>query len=241
MTRRVSVLLCHREEIRELAARNKAETIALFGSVARGDDTEDSDCDFVAKFGEEASYRDLWRLELALEELLGTDVVSEGGLRGSSLSTPTRPSPCSGARLHTHRAHPAWFQRCRGRGSGIVAVVGVAADLIREAREAAGLTLAELAELARMPEPAVSRFESGLGDPRAETLDRLLRACGRWLTTAEPPGLPRSWEEFCERLAGGAEPTPDEVTRTTDGRELRTAEDVQAFIDELRSEGLLTT
>lgn len=119
--------------------------------------------------------------------------------------------------------------------------VGVAADLIREARAAAGLTTAELAERAGMRERAVSEYESGLVDPRAETLDRLMRSCGRWLTSEHPPGLPRSWEEVCERLAGGTEPTPDEVTRTADGRALRTEDDVKAFIDELRSEGLLAT
>jgi len=122
----------------------------------------------------------------------------------------------------------------------IVQAVGVAADLIKKAREAAGLTTTELAVLATMPETAVAEYESGAVDPRTETLDRLLRACG-CLLTCDDAGLPRTLQELSERLSGGTEPTPDEVTRTTDGRELRTADDVRAFLAELRSEGLLAT
>jgi hypothetical protein len=50
--------------------------------VARGDETSDSDLDFLVEFGEGASLLDLARMELDLEELLGceVDVVSVGGL-----------------------------------------------------------------------------------------------------------------------------------------------------------------
>jgi hypothetical protein len=54
-------------------------------------------------------------------------------------------------------------------------------------------------------------------------------------------GLPGSAQEVGERFAGGAEPTSDDVTRTTDGRQLRTAADLEAFAAELRREGLLGT
>ncbi|MGB5755720.1 MAG: helix-turn-helix transcriptional regulator [Acidimicrobiales bacterium] len=118
--------------------------------------------------------------------------------------------------------------------------MGVAAELIREARLAAGLTMAELAVRAGTSKPTVSRYENGLVDPRVETLERLLHACGRELRT-QIAGLPGSAQEVSERFAGGAEPTPDDVTRTTDGRELRTAADLEAFAAELRKEGLLAT
>lgn len=118
--------------------------------------------------------------------------------------------------------------------------VGVAAGLIREARLAAGLTMGELAERAGTSKPTVSRYENGLVDPRAETLERLLRACGRELRS-HTTDLPASTSQMNARLAGSVEPTADDVTRTKDGRELRTAADLKAFAAELRSEGLLAT
>ncbi len=118
--------------------------------------------------------------------------------------------------------------------------MGVAAELIREARRSAGLTMAELAERAGTSKPTVSRYENGLVDPGVETLNRLLRACGRELR-AQSVGLPLSAAEVAERFDGRAGPSADDVTRTTDGRELRTLADLEAFAAELRGEGLLAT
>ena len=80
MGRREDVLTKHREAIRQVAARRKADSIALVGSVARGDD---SDYDFIARFTEGASLFDLAGLQLDLTELLGhdVDVISVGGLK----------------------------------------------------------------------------------------------------------------------------------------------------------------
>lgn len=90
MDRRAIVLSERREEIKSLAARNKAERVSLFGSVARGDDTEDSDYDFLVKFRPGASLLDLSALRRSLSDLLGTDVdvVSEGGLPDEMLGVP---------------------------------------------------------------------------------------------------------------------------------------------------------
>lgn len=118
--------------------------------------------------------------------------------------------------------------------------MGVAAELIREARQAAGLTMAELAERAGSSKPTISRYENGLVDPGAETLNRLLHACGQELR-AHTVGLPASLEEANQRFEGQDAPTADDVTRTNDGRELRTAADLEAFAAELRDEGLLAT
>ena len=118
--------------------------------------------------------------------------------------------------------------------------MGIAAELIREARQAAGLTMAELAERAGSSKPTVSRYENGLVDPGAQTLNRLLHACGQELL-AQPVGLPTSASEVAERFEGHDGPTPDDLTRTSDGRELRTAADLEAFAAELRAEGLLAT
>ena len=49
---------------------------------------------------------------------------------------------------------------------------------LRQARRRAGLTQRELAERAGIPQPTVSRIESGRVVPRVDTLDRLLRLCG---------------------------------------------------------------
>lgn len=80
---RDAVLGKHREAIRAAGARNKADSIALVGSVARGDDSGDSDCDFLARFKHGASLFDQAGLKLELEELLGcdVDVISVGGLK----------------------------------------------------------------------------------------------------------------------------------------------------------------
>ena len=81
--RRDDVLGKYREAIRAAAARNKAASIALVGSVARGDESDDSDYDFLARFKDGASLFDLAGLKLDLEEVLGgdVDVISAGGLK----------------------------------------------------------------------------------------------------------------------------------------------------------------
>lgn len=100
--------------------------------------------------------------------------------------------------------------------------------------------MAELAERAGTSKPTVSRYENGLVDPRTETLERLLHACGRELRS-RAAGLPASRQEVARRFDRQDEPTPDDVTRTNDGRHLRTMKDLEAFAAELRSQGLLAT
>lgn len=58
-----------------------------------------------------------------------------------------------------------------------------AARMLRDARRAAGLTQAELAARAGTSQATLSAYERGRKDPSAATLDRLLRAAGRRLTT----------------------------------------------------------
>jgi predicted transcriptional regulator len=68
-----------------------------------------------------------------------------------------------------------------------------ASSLLRDARREAGLTQRELARRAGMPQPTVARIEGGRVDPRAETLGRLLAACGKELGFAEVAvGMDRS-------------------------------------------------
>ena len=47
---RKTMVLAHRDHIREIAESCNAERVALFGSTARGEDAETSGCDFIADF-----------------------------------------------------------------------------------------------------------------------------------------------------------------------------------------------
>jgi predicted nucleotidyltransferase len=78
-----SLLHQRRELILEIASRHHARRVRVFGSVARGDATQDSDIDFVVDFDPGSSLFDLLHLTQELEGLLGrhVDVVSAGGLK----------------------------------------------------------------------------------------------------------------------------------------------------------------
>ena len=65
----------------------------------------------------------------------------------------------------------------------------MAGALLKEARRSAGLSQRELARRAGVAQPVLSRIERGHASPRFETLDRLLRECGRGLALVERPGL----------------------------------------------------
>lgn len=64
-----------------------------------------------------------------------------------------------------------------------------AGSVLRAARRSAGLTQRELARRAGVQQPAVSRIERDHGSPRLDTLDHLLRICGKELLLADRPGL----------------------------------------------------
>jgi transcriptional regulator with XRE-family HTH domain len=63
-----------------------------------------------------------------------------------------------------------------------------AATLLSEARRGAGLTQRMLAVRSGVAQPAISRIERGHVSPRVETLDRLLRACGKGIDLVVRPG-----------------------------------------------------
>src|SRR6478672_4677068 len=72
----------HRDEIKLVVSGHKGRAVALFGSVARSEETPESDIDFLVEFEPGSSLFDLVRLSDHLESLLGrrVDVVSLGGL-----------------------------------------------------------------------------------------------------------------------------------------------------------------
>jgi predicted nucleotidyltransferase len=71
------------DRIKAVVARHKGRAVAVFGSVARGEETQESDVDFLVEFEPGSSLFDLADLEDALASLLGrrVDVVSLGGLK----------------------------------------------------------------------------------------------------------------------------------------------------------------
>ncbi len=78
----MSILAQHREAILRIAARHGASNIRVFGSVARGTETRDSDVDLLVDLEPGRSLLDLTRLIAELSELLGrnVDVVTADGL-----------------------------------------------------------------------------------------------------------------------------------------------------------------
>jgi len=87
------------------------------------------------------------------------------------------------------------------------------AEWVNGARRSAGLTQRQLSERSGVPQPTIARIESGKQMPRADTLDRILRACGWELDMTlrrgqgEDLGLIRSWLALTtqERAERGAE------------------------------------
>lgn len=81
-----------RDEIAEAAKAHGARNIRVFGSVARGEEGENSDIDLLVTLDPGRTLLDLARLEEQLEQLLGrpVDVVTENGLREPLRSTALR-------------------------------------------------------------------------------------------------------------------------------------------------------
>jgi predicted nucleotidyltransferase len=73
------LILERKDEIKE---KFKAEVLGVFGSYARGEEKEESDIDFLVRFGEGATLLHLTGLGYYLEDLFGVsvDVVSERAL-----------------------------------------------------------------------------------------------------------------------------------------------------------------
>ncbi|MDW6023908.1 nucleotidyltransferase family protein [Mesorhizobium sp. BAC0120] len=64
----------HRDEVLEVIGRYPVSNPRVFGSTARGEDTDDSDLDILVDRAGVLTYFDLARLEIELEQLLGVPV-----------------------------------------------------------------------------------------------------------------------------------------------------------------------
>jgi len=73
-----------RDDILRIASARGAYNVRVFGSVVRGEHTQNSDVDFLVDMEDGRSLFDLGALLVDLEDLLGrhVDVASENGLRG---------------------------------------------------------------------------------------------------------------------------------------------------------------
>ncbi|MEA2896141.1 MAG: uncharacterized protein QOJ84_1756 [Bradyrhizobium sp.] len=72
----------HGDQVREILDRAGLHNARLFGSAARGEDTDESDIDLLVEAPLGTTLYDLARVELALEDLLGckVEVVTHGFL-----------------------------------------------------------------------------------------------------------------------------------------------------------------
>lgn len=67
-------LKCYREQILELAKRYHAANVRVFGSTVRGDNTPESDVDFLIDVSPKQTLLDLIAFTRELKELLGCEV-----------------------------------------------------------------------------------------------------------------------------------------------------------------------
>lgn len=64
----------YRDRIREIALRHRVTHPRVFGSVLRGEDTEDSDLDLLVEPTTETTLFDIGAIRFELKELLGLEV-----------------------------------------------------------------------------------------------------------------------------------------------------------------------
>jgi uncharacterized protein len=72
----------HRNQVREIMERHRMANPRIFGSTARGDDTDGSDLDILIEAPPGTTLYDLARIELELESVLGckVEVLTRGFL-----------------------------------------------------------------------------------------------------------------------------------------------------------------
>ncbi len=78
----LDLVLSHRNEIDRLVREHHGRSVSVFGSVARGEETSESDIDLLVDFDEQSTLFDLLHLQEAITGVLGrsVDVVATKGL-----------------------------------------------------------------------------------------------------------------------------------------------------------------
>lgn len=64
----------HRDAIREIALRHRVTNVRVFGSVLRGEDSEESDLDLLVEPTSETTMMDIARIQLELAHMLCVNV-----------------------------------------------------------------------------------------------------------------------------------------------------------------------
>lgn len=67
-------LQLHREAVRQIALQRHVQNIRVFGSVLRGEDTDDSDLDLLVDSTPETTLMDIGAIRYELRKLLGVPV-----------------------------------------------------------------------------------------------------------------------------------------------------------------------
>ncbi len=77
------LVAAHRDELREVLRRHGVTNARLFGSVARGDDNEDSDVDLLVDFAPGTGLFTVLWIQDELETILGVevDLIPDAGLK----------------------------------------------------------------------------------------------------------------------------------------------------------------
>ena len=75
-------LQSHREAVRQIVLRHRAQNVRVFGSVLRGEDTDNSDLDLLIEPTPETTLMDIGAIRYELRKLLGVpvDVVTPKAL-----------------------------------------------------------------------------------------------------------------------------------------------------------------
>ena len=78
-------LQSHREAIRRIVLQHHAQNVRVFGSVLRGEDTDDSDLDLLVEPTPETTLMDIGAMRYELRKLLGVpvDVLTPNALSDS--------------------------------------------------------------------------------------------------------------------------------------------------------------
>jgi len=78
----IATITNNKKKLFEICRKNDVVFLAIFGSVARGDFTKDSDIDFLVRFSRSKSLLDLVRIERTLSEVLGRkiDLLTEAAI-----------------------------------------------------------------------------------------------------------------------------------------------------------------
>ncbi len=85
----------HRDQIKAIVARHHGHSVAIFGSVARGDELPGSDIDFLVELAPDARPIEILSIGVELEEALGVKVdVAHRRRYGNGCETRSSPRRC---------------------------------------------------------------------------------------------------------------------------------------------------